>query len=156
MHARTGGRDASASATIDCRTNEAMLERPHESSGLVGLGQQPRPRSQPRSKSASTPASKLVAPPRRFDIGRMNDNELILFAEAERESWIIYPPRSLYAHVRRPTSDSTVVEHRSWQPFSEPVEHVVRAAEGCAEHGLDCGALSAITAATEAGWNPFK
>ena len=121
-----------------------MLERPHESSGLLRLEQRPRP------------AAKTAAPTPRFDIGRMNDNELILFAEAERESWIIYPPRSLYAHVRRPTSDSTVVEHRSWQPFSEPAEHVVRAAEGCAEHGLQCGALAAITAASEAGWNPFK
>jgi hypothetical protein len=151
-----GGRETSASATIVYRTNEAMLERPHESSGLVSLDQRTRPPSQQRSPRRSPSASKLVAPSRRFDIGRMNDNELILFAEAERESWIIYPPRSLYAHVRRPTTDSTVVEHRSWQPFSEPAEHVVRAAEGCAEHGLDCGALAAITAASEAGWNPFK
>ena len=89
-------------------------------------------------------------------IGRMNDNELVFFREEARESWIIYPPRSRYEHVRRPTADSTVVEHHPWAPLSETYDHVVRPAEGCAEHGVECGAYGAIKAATQAGWDPFR
>ena len=98
----------------------------------------------------------LAAGPPRFTIGRMNDNELVFFDEAERESWIIYPPRSQYAHVRRPTTSSVVVEHHPWAPLSELAEHVVTAAEGCAEHGIECGAYSAITSAAQLGWDAFK
>ena len=92
----------------------------------------------------------------RHDIGRLNDNECILFDEAERESWIIYPPRSRYSFVRRPTTDSTVVEHHPWAPFSDIRDHVVRLELGCAEHGLGCGAYAAVKAAAEAGWDPFR
>src|SRR4051794_27150452 len=42
-------------------------------------------------------------------IGRMNDNECILFDEPHRLSWIIYPPRSKYDFVDRPTVDSIIV-----------------------------------------------
>jgi hypothetical protein len=96
-----------------------------------------------------------VVSPARHKIGRMNDNEFILFDEAAQESWIIYPPRSRYDFVRRPAGDSTVIEHHPWAPFSEARDHVVRVTEGCVEHGLDCGAYSAVKAATEAGWDPF-
>ena len=96
----------------------------------------------------------MAAP--RHAIGRLNDNECILFHEAERESWIIYPPRSRYSFVRRPTTDSTVVEHHPWAPFSDIRDHVVRLQMGCAEHGLECGAYAAVKAAAEAGWDPFR
>ena len=85
----------------------------------------------------------------------MTDNEFILFDEPARESWIIYPPRSRYSFVRRPTPDSTIVEHHPWAPLSETTDHVVRPDSGCSEHGIECGAYSAVKAATEAGWNPF-
>jgi len=85
----------------------------------------------------------------------MNDNEFILFDELARESWIIYPPRSRYGHVQRPSKDSTVVEYHPWAPFTPTRDHVVRLAEGCADHGLECGAYAAVKAAAEAGWNSF-
>jgi hypothetical protein len=93
---------------------------------------------------------------KKYDIGRMNDNEFILFDETARESWIIYPPRSRYTHVRRPTGDSTVVEHHPWEPLREPMFHVARLVEGCAEHGLECGAYLAVKKASEAGWDSFS
>lgn len=96
------------------------------------------------------------APHSRFTIARLNDNELILFVEQQRESWIVYPPRSAYSHVRRPTSTSTVVEHHPWAPGSPTHDHVVNLAAGCVEHGLDCGAFAAVKAGAELGWDPFK
>ena len=91
----------------------------------------------------------------KFTIGRLSDNELIFFDEAARESWIIYPPRSRYTHLRRPSGDTTMVEHHPWAPLSASLFHVVTAAEGCAEHGVECGAYTAVKAAAEAGWNAF-
>ena len=95
-------------------------------------------------------------PALRFTVGRMNDNELVFFDEGARESWIIYPPRSKYAHVRRPTTTSVVVEHHPWAPLSDTRDHVVTAAEGCAEHGIECGAYAAIKSASQLGWDAFK
>src|SRR6266545_378172 len=92
----------------------------------------------------------------RFRPGRISDNELILFDEQARESWIIYPPRSAYSFVKRPSASSTVVEHHPWAPLSEIRFHVVTAATGCAEHGIECDAFSAIKAASELGWDAFR
>ena len=118
------------------------LERPGEGSGLLDA------RAVARQEAIKRPA-------RTFTVGRMNDNELILFAEAARESWIVYPPRSAYGHIQRPSADSTVVEHHPWAPYSPIEDHVVRPAEGCTVHGIECGAYAAVKAATEMGWNPF-
>lgn len=109
----------------------------------------PRARQDPIRPGDQRPAAA------RFTIGRLNDNELILFDEAAQESWIIYPPRSRYTFVFRPTSDSTVVEHHPWAPLSVITHHVVRPAEGCADHGVECGAYGAVKAAAETGWDPF-
>jgi hypothetical protein len=93
--------------------------------------------------------------PLRFSFNRINDNECILFDEAQRESWIIYPPRSAYSHVSRPDATSTVVEHHPWEPFSVITQHVVQLTEGCVDHGLECDASAAVRAAAEIGWNAF-
>jgi hypothetical protein len=101
-------------------------------------------------------SSSLPEPAARFAIGRMSDNELVFFDEPARESWIIYPPRSRYSHVQRPTSESVVVEHHPWAPMSATQNHVITAAEGCADHGIECGAYAAIKAAAQLGWDAFK
>lgn len=94
-------------------------------------------------------------PPRRFEVARINDNELILFVSERRESWIVYPPRSAYDFLDRPTPHTVLVEHHPWAPYSEILMHEVDAAEGCREHGLNCGASAAIQAGVRAGWDPF-
>jgi hypothetical protein len=94
-------------------------------------------------------------PPRRFEIARRNDNELILFVGDRRESWIVYPPRSQYEFLARPTSRTVLVEYHPWTPYSAIVMHEVEASAGCREHGLGCGASAAIQAGVRAGWNPF-
>lgn len=91
-----------------------------------------------------------------LNIHRLNDNELVLFDERARESWIVYPPRSLYEHLRRPSADTTIVEHHPWAPLSVPIFHYVRVRETCVEHGLACGAARAIQSGVEAGWDPFR
>jgi hypothetical protein len=101
-------------------------------------------------------ASSLLEGAPRFTPSRLNDNEAILFLEAERESWIIYPPRSQYAHVRRPTRASVVVEHHPWAPLSDLTYHVLTVSEGCAEHGIECGAYGAVKAAAQMGWDAFR
>lgn len=115
----------------------------------------PEPYTEPLRRNTSKPAR-----PRldrfRLRIARINDNELILFDHAQRESWIIYPPRSAYDFVRRPSPSAVIVEHRSWAPYTEIEEHSVLAAEGCTEHQLDCDAQVAIQAGIDAGWNPFR
>jgi hypothetical protein len=93
--------------------------------------------------------------PRRFEVARINDNELILFVGERRESWIVYPPRSAYDFLDRPTPRTVLVEYHPWAPYSEIVMHLVDAAEGCREHGLECGASAAIQAGIRAGWDPF-
>jgi hypothetical protein len=119
----------------------------------------------PASSEAIAVASRPAAPPvrrpepdtpRRFEVARRNDNELILFVGDRRESWIVYPPRSAYDFLRRPTTRTVLVEHHPWAPYSEIVMHEVDAAEGCREHGLACGASSAIQAGVRAGWDPFS
>jgi len=91
-----------------------------------------------------------------FKIGRLSDNELILFDEERQESWIIYPPRSKYEFVKRPTGDTTVVEHHPWAAFVRPTEHYVRLHKGCLDHGLDCDTKTALQAAVDLGWDPFR
>jgi hypothetical protein len=95
-------------------------------------------------------------PALRFKIARYSDNELILFDEEARESWILYPPRSKYAHVKRLVSDVLVVEHHPWTYLRPVVEHTIRIQEGCTQHGMDCPAQPAILAAVDAGWDPFR
>jgi hypothetical protein len=89
-------------------------------------------------------------------VGRWNDNELILFFEQRRESWIVYPPRSAYGFVRRPSRDAAVVEFHPWAPLAEPDQHPVRPRDGCVLHGVDCAAGRAIQAAVDTGFDPFR
>ena len=103
-----------------------------------------------RMKRAAEPEA-----PRRFEVKRRNDNELILFVADRRESWIVYPPRSQYEFLARPTITTVLVEHHPWAPYSPSVIHQVEASAGCREHGLACGASAAIQAGVRAGWNPF-
>ncbi len=103
-----------------------------------------------RLKRAAEPEA-----PRRFEVARRNDNELILFVSERRESWIVYPPRSQYEFLDRPTVTTVLVEHHPWTPYSPVVIHGVEASAGCREHGLTCGASAAIQAGVRAGWNPF-
>ncbi len=101
--------------------------------------------------------ARATAPeaPRRFQIKRRNDNELILFVEERRESWIVYPPRSQYEFLERPSTQTVLVEHHPWTPYSPIVMHEVDASTGCREHGVACGANAAIEAGVRIGWNPF-
>jgi hypothetical protein len=119
----------------------------------------------PASSEAIAAASRRPTPPlrrpdpdspRRFEVARRNDNELILFVGDRRESWIVYPPRSAYDFLHRPTTRTVLVEHHPWAPYSEIVMHEVDAAEGCREHGLVCGASAAIQAGVRIGWDPFR
>ena len=103
-----------------------------------------------RMKRAAEPDA-----PRRFVVKRRNDNELILFVDDLNESWIVYPPRSQYEFLERPTTGTVLVEHHPWTPYSPIVMHEVDASTGCREHGLACGASAAIQAGVRAGWNPF-
>jgi len=115
------------------------------------------------SEAVAAASARKVAPPRRpeppppsrFDIVRIGDNELILFVGERRESWIVYPPRSAYDFLNRPTPRTVLVEYHPWAPYSEIVMHEVDATEGCREHGLGCGASAAIQAGIRAGWDPF-
>jgi hypothetical protein len=92
----------------------------------------------------------------RFKIARFLDNELVLFDDAQRESWLVYPPRSRYDFVRRRTRDTTLVVHHPWAPYTQQVEHAVRLQEGCGLHGLECAAQEAIQAAIDLGFDPFR
>lgn len=103
-----------------------------------------------RIKRATEPEA-----PRRFEVKRRNDNELILFVSERRESWIVYPPRSQYDHLDRPDLATVLVEHHPWTPYTLIVIHEVDASSGCREHGLACGASAAIQAGVQVGWNPF-
>jgi hypothetical protein len=93
----------------------------------------------------------------RFTIGRYSDNELVLFDESAKESWIIYPPRSAYEFLdrRRPSRSVTIVEHHPWAPFSVTRDHHLQARDACAVHGLECPANQAIQAAVDLGFDPF-
>lgn len=115
--------------------------------------------------SAATPVARVAAAldavaarPREEDLkpARVCPNECILFDESRQTSWIIYPPRSAYDFVRRPTSDTTIVEHHPWSPMERIAHHPLSAASGCSDHGVDCGANVAIRAAIRLGWDPFR
>jgi len=92
-----------------------------------------------------------------FTVARRTDNELILFDEPVSESWIIYPPRSAYEFlpVRRRSIRTTIVEHHPWSAALDPVDHELDAREGCLQHGLNCPAQLAISAAVRFGYDPF-
>ena len=94
----------------------------------------------------------------RFQVGRYSENELVLFDESRQESWIVYPPRSAYdfLHLRRASKAVTLVEHHPWAPFSAIEDHQVNAREACAIHGMGCAANTALQAAVELGFDPFK
>jgi hypothetical protein len=98
-----------------------------------------------------------VAEAARFSIGRFSDNELVLFDEQRKESWIVYPPRSAYDFLalRRSSTRMTLVEHHPWKPFTEPRDHQVDSRDACLVHGLDCEANQAVQAAVEVGFDPF-
>ena len=102
-----------------------------------------------RQGSAPTPGFP------RLTIARWNDNELIFFDQEQRESWIVYPPRTTYTFVRRVMAGGTLVERRRWSGAGGKEEHVFTAAEGCAAHGVVCEAQRAIQAAIDTGFNPF-
>jgi hypothetical protein len=104
--------------------------------------------------SAGTPPD--LPPALRFKIARFSDNELILFDDRRRESWILYPPRSRYAFVKRLVPDVLIVEHHPWTHLLPAREHTIRIREGCTEHGMGCEAQPAIQAAVGAGWDPFR
>ena len=87
---------------------------------------------------------------------RVNDNELIFFDYAARESWILYPPRSRYLSDKRLLAGQMLVERRRWTVSAQAEQHVVSAAAGCAAHGLDCAAQRAVQATADIGWNPFQ
>jgi hypothetical protein len=91
----------------------------------------------------------------RFKIARWSDNELVLFDDERRESWLVYPPRSRYEFLRRQTRDTTLVVHHPWAAYSAETEHAVRLQEGCGQHGLECEAHEAVQAAIDLGFNPF-
>ncbi len=99
----------------------------------------------------------LANPVTRFSVGRLSDNELILFDESAQESWIVYPPRSRYDFLgdRRPSASTTVVEFHPWRPMSPTVDHQLNAREGCLTHGADCPSNAAIQAAVDLGFDPF-
>jgi hypothetical protein len=112
----------------------------------------------PRQPSPAHRTAQLEATfdPKALTIGRMNDNECILFDEPHRLSWIIYPPRSKYDFIHRPTVDSIIIELHPWEPMMESVLHSIRPTEGCASHGAHCIANRALTESVNRGWNPFQ
>jgi hypothetical protein len=90
-----------------------------------------------------------------LQVARRTDNECIYFDEKHTASWIIYPPRSRYSFVPRPSSDVTVVEYRRWTPMTRSVFHRLTVATGCAEHGAECPSAVAVSVAVRDGYNPF-
>ena len=122
-----------------------ILRRVDDAAALLPTSEPPEGSSPRRSADS----------PLRFDVARLTDNELVLFDREKRESWIVYPPRSAYEHLRRPTPDTVLVEHHPWAPYSDIVLHLVRTSVGCEEHGLACTANAAIQAGVDVGWNPF-
>ena len=111
----------------------------------------------PTPGPASRPTRGIAIPGEQFTIGRFTDNELILFDEQARVSWIVYPPRSGYQflRLRRASSSVTLVEHHPWEPLVEPRDHQVDPRDACLEHGPACAANQAIKAAVHIGYNPF-
>jgi len=108
------------------------------------------------STATRSNAPQQRPPALRLDVARLNDNELILFDREQELSWILYPPRSRYAFVKRLVRDALIVERRSWKPFTAAEEHVFRLQVGCTLHGITCPAQDAVQAAVDLGWDPFK
>jgi hypothetical protein len=157
----TGGR-AGVTDELSRRLVRSAREAAAEDRDLVRVSRDGRIGPSPvasRAELAETTArmqrTAEPAPPRRFEVRRANDNELILFVGDRRESWIVYPPRSQYEFLERPTTGTVLVEHHPWTPYSPTVMHEIDADTGCREHGLGCGASAAIQAGVRAGWNPF-
>jgi hypothetical protein len=116
-----------------------------------------------RSSRAAPPTPPPAPPvergrPPTFSVARRTDNELILFDESATESWIVYPPRSVYEFLstRRRSAATTVVEHHPWTADVAPVDHPLDARDGCLVHGLQCRAQLAIAAAVRLGYDPFS
>ena len=95
--------------------------------------------------------------PPAFSVARRTDNELILFDAAASESWIVYPPRSIYEFLkgRRRSAATTIVEHHPWTASEPAVDHPLDARDGCLVHGLQCRAQIAIAAAVRLSYDPF-
>jgi hypothetical protein len=100
--------------------------------------------------------SEVAGPGGRLTPVRANDNELIFFDYAARESWILYPPRSHYLTGKRLLAGQTLVERRPWNVAAVAEQHIVSPGAGCASHGIECGANRAVQATAEIGWNPFS
>src|SRR5438105_2628848 len=123
-----------------------------------------RPQFEPSSRQVSPVARSVRNTPGRAaahglampEIGRWSDNELIQFFGEQRESWIVYPPRSAYGFLQRPSRDAAVVEFHPWEPLAVADQHPVRPRDGCVLHGLQCRASAAIQAAVDTGFDPFK
>ena len=130
-----------------------IIRRPNDPSPILPASDARAPEQPLSGQRTRAPDAPDGLP--RFDVARLTDNELVLFDRARSESWIVYPPRSAYDHLRRPTPDTVLVEHHPWAPYSDVALHPVRASVGCAEHGLDCTANAAIQAGVDVGWNPF-
>jgi hypothetical protein len=107
---------------------------------------------------ASIRVPRSVARPSLSDlsVARLTENECILFDEQQRVSWILYPPRSLYSFVSRPAPEILVIEERRWLPQVPAVFHPLSLTLGCSEHGADCVAMVSVTAAINAGYDPFR
>lgn len=140
--------------------SEASGQRPHDELLILGPDVLRKPTREETRQDRSASRAKVAQLEATFDpkiltIGRMNENECILFDELHRLSWIIYPPRSRYDFVHRPTVDSIIVELHPWEPMIEGVKHSIRPSNGCAEHGITCIANRALTESVNRGWNPF-
>ncbi|MBV9579741.1 MAG: hypothetical protein JO057_14220 [Chloroflexi bacterium] len=91
-------------------------------------------------------------------MARRTDNELILFDAAAAESWIVYPPRSVYEFLagRRRSATTTIVEHHPWTAALPSIDHPLDARAGCLVHGVQCRAQLAVTTAVRLGYDPFS
>ena len=84
----------------------------------------------PRARGGRPRPGQRLPAALRVRLARWNDHELILFDDAARESWLLYPPRSRYQASRRVLGQALLVERRPWNPDASPDEHVVTPAEG--------------------------
>jgi len=132
-----------------CRVSETSDQPVHLPSSIL------------RSSRATAPAPAAARPEPpsapNFSVARRTDNELILFDTAAAESWIVYPPRSVYEflNARRRSAATTVVEHHPWTAALTPIDHPLDARAGCLVHGLQCRAQVAIATAVRLGYDPF-
>ena len=143
--------------------DQSVNQPPQFSDEPLILGPEMLRKSPPDGKVAVVPATRAVDPvqlelPREADLrpGRICDNECILFDAQRQTSWIVYPPRSRYGFIPREVPHGATVEYHPWAPMTAPVYHAVTLAEGCAHHGIACGASVAIQAVLHLGWDPFR